>query len=45
MAVTEFQSRVLQLLARSRINHGESYVAGGLALNYQLLTPSASQLS
>ncbi len=29
MAVTEFQSRILQLLAGSRIKHGESYVAGG----------------
>ena len=29
MAVTEFQSRILKLLAGSRIEHGASYVAGG----------------
>jgi hypothetical protein len=42
MAVTEFQSRILQLLAGSRIKHGESYVAGGLALNLHLKTSRIS---
>lgn len=36
MAVTRFQSEVLKLIARSRISSGETYIAGGLALNYQL---------
>ena len=33
MALTEFQRRVCRLIARSRITSGESYVAGGAALN------------
>ena len=33
MAVTEFQRDILRLIARNRIARGESYVAGGLALN------------
>ena len=36
MAVTPFQARVLKLLAANRIKEGETYVAGGLALNHQL---------
>ena len=30
MAVTEFQSRILQLLVGSRIKHGESYIVRDL---------------
>lgn len=33
MALTEFQRRVCRLLADERKRSGESYVAGGLALN------------
>lgn len=42
MAVTRFQSEVLKLIAGSRITNGETYVAGGLALNYQLRRPRIS---
>ena len=42
MAVTRFQADVLRLLARNRIAGGETYVAGGLALNYQLNRPRIS---
>jgi len=42
MAVTPFQSRILRLIARSRIDGGETYVAGGLALNHQLKRPRVS---
>ncbi len=43
MALTEFQSNVLSLLADNRKNNSESYVAGGLALNYKLGTPRISR--
>lgn len=33
MALTEFQRRVCRLIAEDRISGGESYVAGGVALN------------
>ncbi len=33
MALTEFQRTICHLIARNRIDSGESYVAGGLALN------------
>jgi len=33
MALTEFQIKILRLLADDRKSNGESYVAGGLALN------------
>ena len=36
MALTAFQSSVLRLLADNRRSNAESYVAGGLALNYKL---------
>lgn len=42
MAVTRFQAEVLKRIARSRIKNGETYVAGGLALNYQLGRPRLS---
>lgn len=42
MAVTPFQARVLKLLAANRIKEGETYVAGGLALNHQLHRPRVS---
>jgi len=33
MAVTEFQAGILKRLAGNRIAGGETYIAGGLALN------------
>ena len=33
MAVTEFQRNICKLIASNRISRGESYVAGGVALN------------
>jgi len=43
MALTEFQRSVCGLIARSRIESGESYVAGAAALNELLLAPRVSQ--
>ena len=43
MAATEFQTQILKRLARLRIDGGETYVAGGLALNQQLGTPRVSR--
>lgn len=43
MALTPFQSELLQLLAKNRIANSESYVAGGLALNHKLGTPRTSR--
>lgn len=43
MAVTGFQAEVLKLIAGSRIKNGETYVAGGLALNHQLRRPRVSE--
>jgi len=43
MAVTEFQSGILKLLAARRHAKGESYVAGGVALNLVLATPRRSR--
>ncbi len=42
MAVTAFQSEILRLVARNRVANGETYVAGGLALNYLLKRPRVS---
>lgn len=36
MAVTKFQAEILRRIARLRIAGGETYVAGGLALNHAL---------
>lgn len=43
MAITKFQSDILSLLAPSRRQHGESYVAGGVGLNLLLATPRRSR--
>lgn len=43
MAVTRFQSRILTLLAARRRKQGESYVAGGVALNKFLAAPRRSR--
>ena len=43
MAVTAFQSEVLKRIARSRLDGGETYIAGGLALNHRLGTPRLSR--
>lgn len=43
MAVTEFQSEVLRVIARNRVANGETYVAGGLALNHMLRLPRVSE--
>lgn len=42
MAVTAFQAEILRLLAKNRLANGETYVAGGLALNHQLHRPRLS---
>ena len=42
MAITSFQSDILRLLAARRREMGESYVAGGVALNQLLQTPRKS---
>ena len=44
MSLTEFQRHVCRLLAESRIRSGESYVAGGAALNEILHTASLSEV-
>lgn len=43
MAITSFQSSILKLLAARRLELGESYVAGGVALNQLLQTPRRSR--
>ena len=43
MAITPFQSGILKLLAVRRREMGESYVAGGVALNLLLDTPRRSR--
>ena len=43
MALTDFQRNVCRLIARSRIASGESYVAGGAALNELLAAPRVSR--
>jgi hypothetical protein len=43
MAVTGFQADILSLLARQRRERGESYVAGGVALNVLLAAPRRSR--
>jgi len=43
MALTELQRRVCRVLAASRIEAGESYVAGGAALNELLRAPRISR--
>ena len=42
MAVTRFQASILRLLAKQRRERGESYVAGGVALNALLDAPRRS---
>ena len=42
MALTQFQREILRLLAPSRLER-ESYVAGGVALNTQLIAPRRSR--
>ncbi len=43
MALTDFQRRICRLLAEHRIASGESYVAGGVALNELMATPRTSR--
>ena len=43
MAFTEIQRRVCRLIAANRVASGESYVAGGVALNELLRAPRVSQ--
>ena len=43
MALTALQEEILRLLARNRVENAESYIAGGLALNYTLSTPCISR--
>ncbi len=42
MAATQFQTEILKRLARLRIDGGETYIAGGLALNHALEAPRLS---
>ena len=43
MALTKYQRAICQLIARNRRENGESYVAGGVALNTLLNAPRLSQ--
>ena len=43
MSVTEFQREVCALIAGNRISSGESYVAGGIALNDIIGAPRLSK--
>ncbi len=43
MALTVFQEEVCRLIARNRIASGESYIAGGVALNVALDAPRLSR--
>ena len=43
MALTDFQRTVCRLLADHRISSGESYVAGGVALNEIMATSRISR--
>lgn len=43
MALTDLQNELLRLLAKNRLDNPQSYVAGGLALNYVLGTPRLSR--
>ena len=42
MAVTAFQAEVLRVITKNRVANGETYVAGGLALNHLLHRPRVS---
>ena len=43
MALTSIQRRVCRLIAENRISSGESYVAGGVALNELISAPRISR--
>ncbi len=43
MALTVFQEEVCRLIARNRVASGESYIAGGVALNVALDAPRLSR--
>ena len=43
MAATAFQRQLCRLIAKSRVDSGESYVAGGVALNTLLRAPRISR--
>ena len=43
MALTDFQRDLLRLLSLSRLEGSDSYIAGGLALNYHLKTSRQSR--
>jgi hypothetical protein len=43
MALTAFQGKICRLIARNRVANGESYVAGGVALNTLLEAPRLSR--
>ncbi|MBK5254787.1 MAG: hypothetical protein JJE39_02025 [Vicinamibacteria bacterium] len=43
MALTNLQRAICQLIAQNRIDSGESYVAGGVALNEALAAPRVSR--
>lgn len=43
MALTPFQQKICQLISQNRISNGESYIAGGVALNTALDAPRLSR--
>lgn len=43
MAITDFQRGICRIIANSRIEQGESYVAGGVALNTLINAPRVSR--
>lgn len=43
MAITEYQRGICRLIARNRIEQGEAYVAGGVALNTLIQAPRLSR--
>ena len=43
MAITEFQRGICRIVADSRIEQGDSYVAGGVALNTLIGAPRVSR--
>lgn len=43
MALTDFQLNILRMIARNRVESGESYIARGVALNALLDAPRLSQ--
>lgn len=43
MAITNLQRAICRIIAANRVNSGESYMAGGVALNYMIQAPRTSR--